>query len=313
MIRQSLIAALTGATMLGGAWAAAASVARPADLAKSSPGGAGSSSSAALVPRATGVPLSPAALAAGAGRCAGWASRAGFASNGYLAGSLTSAVAIALAESGCDPSACYDDTTRAPCASRIPPGDSVDRGAWQINNGNSITAGCAYGGPCAARYAYRQLSRDGGDFAPWTTYLAGTYARYLPAAQAAVNAVAAGTVTSGLAGSCLGYPADTVRAAVIAENCGTGAASQQWTIHGRTLRTSGGLCLTASSRSLAGPVVLSGCDGSSLQNWLAHADAALYNRPARRCLTDPGAAGLPGTVIGDSACNGMQDQAWFRP
>jgi hypothetical protein len=323
VIRQSLIAALTGAIVLGTAWAgaasaghpaAAASVGHPAAASRAGPAGRPPGAPASLVPRATGVALSAAALAAAAGRCAAWASQAGFADNGYLAGSLTTAVAVALAESGCDPSACYDDTTGATCTRHVRRGDSVDRGAWQINSGNrGISGKCAYTGTCAALAAYSQLSRDGSDFAPWSTYLADNYAGFLPAAQTAVNALQAGTVTSGIAGSCLGYRSDAVQAPAIAEDCGSRAADQQWTVRGSTLQTSAGLCLAASSRRRAGPVALRDCNGSLLQEWVAHADAALYNPAARRCLNDPGGAGQPGAVIGDLACNGLPDQAWFIP
>src|SRR5438132_429574 len=82
--RQSLIAVLTGTIMLGATWAATASAgrypvrgsaesaiagSRPADPADQPPGTAGS-----FAPRATGIALSAAALAAAAGRCAAWAS-----------------------------------------------------------------------------------------------------------------------------------------------------------------------------------------------------------------------------------------------
>jgi Lysozyme like domain/Ricin-type beta-trefoil lectin domain len=301
VIRQSFIAGLTGAIVLGTAWAGAAE--RPSGAAVS------------LIPRATGVRLSAAALATAARRCAAWASQSGFADNGYLTGSLATAVAIALAESGCDPSACYDETASATCARHVRPGDSVDRGAWQLNSKNSdrVSAKCAFSGPCAARDAYSSISWQGTYFSRWSTYLTDAYARFLTAAQTAVNALRAGTVTGGLAGRCLGYPSDEATAAAAGENCGSGAAGEQWTVKGSTLRTSGGLCLAASSRSLPAPAVLSICDGSSLQRWLAHADAALYNPAARRCLNDTGAADKPGAVINDSACNGMPDQAWFKP
>jgi hypothetical protein len=315
VIRQSLIAALTGAMVLGTAWAGAASATHPAAASRAGAAGGPSGAPVSLVPRATGVRLSAAALATAADHCAGWASQSGFADNGYLAGSLTTTVAIALAESGCDPAACYDDTTGATCAKHVPLGDSVDRGAWQINGRNPGRAAvkCAFNGPCAASEAYISFSQDGTSFSRWATYNSDVYARFLPAAQTAVNALKTGTVTSGLAASCLGYPSDRATATAIGENCGSGAADEQWTVTGSTLRTSGNLCLAASSRSKSGPVVLGICDGSSLQRWTAHADAALYSPAARRCLNDPGAAATPGAVIGDLGCNGMPDQAWFKP
>jgi hypothetical protein len=330
MIRQSLTAALTGTIMLASTWAATAGAghypargstgatsagARPAGQAEQpgTPGRPGTPES--FAPRATGIALSARALAAAADRCAAWASRAGFAANGYLAGSLTTAVAVALAESGCNPAACFDETTGTTCAAHVPPRHSVDRGAWQINGRSPGRAAirCAFSGPCSARAAYSSFSLDGTYFSRWSTYLTDTYAQFLAAAQASVNALRAGTVTGGLPGSCLGYPSDVLMGAAVLESCGSGAADEQWTTASSALRTSGGLCLTAASRSQSAPVVLSTCDSSPLQRWLAHADAALYNPAARRCLSYPGTTSTAGAVIGDLACNGTAGQAWFRP
>jgi hypothetical protein len=313
MIRQYLIIALTAAALLGGTWAAAASVPPHAVAAPraATPRAAAPHAASPL----SAAAMSPAALAAAADRCAAWASQAGFAANGYLAGALTTAVAVALAESGCDPAACHDETTGAACAAHVPAGHSVDRGAWQINGRNPGRAAirCAFSGPCSARAAYTSFSLDGTYFARWSTYLTDAYAQFLAAAQASVNALRAGTVTGGLPGSCLGYPSDVLTAAAVLLDCGSGAADQQWTMVGSTLRTSGGLCLTAASAGQSGPAVLSACDNGPRQRWLAHADAALYNPAARRCLSYPGTAIMAGTVIGDAACDGTQGQAWFRP
>src|ERR1700733_8315388 len=49
------------------------------------------------------VHIARAALATAAGRCARWAANAGFSNDGYLAGGLVTAVAGALAGSGCPP------------------------------------------------------------------------------------------------------------------------------------------------------------------------------------------------------------------
>jgi Ricin-type beta-trefoil lectin domain/Lysozyme like domain len=325
MIRQSLIAALTGTIMLGATWAATASAGHypargGAEAAIAGPRPAGPvdrprATAESFASRATGMTLSGAALAAAAGRCATWASESGFAANGYLAGSLTTAVAVALAESGCNPAACFDETTGATCAAHVPLSHSVDRGAWQINGRSPGRAAvrCAFSGPCSARAAYNSFSLNGTYFSRWSTYLFDIYARFLPAAQVAVNALTAGTVASGLTGWCLGYPSDTAGARAMAEKCGSGASDQQWTVTGSTLQTSGGLCLTAASLRKSGPVALQACDASALQRWLPHADAELYNPAARRCLANPEAAARPSAVIIDHACHGLPDQAWFKP
>lgn len=259
-------------------------------------------------------PLSGTALTTAAGHCAAWAANAGFADNGYLAGSLTTAVAVALAESGCDPSACFDNTTEENCTPPGPAADSVDRGAWQLNSKvpGATSNKCAFNGPCSATAAYLNESQDGTFFAAWVRYQTDYYASFLPAAQAAVNALRSGTVTSGLIGSCLGYPRDQVSAKVILENCGSAAADQIWRVSGATLRTGRGLCLTAGSRHPA-TVLLGRCGRSTLQHWLAHTDASLYNPGGRRCLTDPNGAVKPGAVISLTGCTGARDQTWWLP
>jgi Ricin-type beta-trefoil lectin domain/Lysozyme like domain len=250
-----------------------------------------------------------------AGRCATWAADAGFPNDGYLAGSLTTSVAIALAESGCNPSACFDNTTRAACTPPINDSHNVDRGAWQLNNKvkGATSDRCAFNGPCSARAAYLTESNLGTFFYAWVTYQLNTFTRFIPAAQDAVNSLTAGAVASGLDGSCLGYPADKAGAAARLANCSATVTGQVWTIRGATLRTGGGRCLTAGSRSRSAPVVLRRCNGSALQQWLARSHAALYNPAARRCLNDPGSADRPGAVIDDSACTGLRNQTWFRP
>jgi Lysozyme like domain len=98
--------------------------------------------------------MSEASQVAAAERCATWATDAGFQNNGYMGGSLTTIVAIGLYESGCNAAACHDNThPNAACSQgHEPAGDSVDRGAFQLNSvtWKKITDKCAYSGPCAA-------------------------------------------------------------------------------------------------------------------------------------------------------------------
>lgn len=191
----------------------------------------------------------------------------------------------------------------------------MDRGAWQLNSKvkGATTNQCAFNGPCSARAAYLTESDAGTFFDAWVTYQVNAFTRFIPAAQDAVTTLRGGAIASGLDGSCLGYPADRTAAAARLANCSATVTGQAWTLRGATLRTSAGLCLTAGSRTRSAQVVLRRCDGSRLQDWLARSRAALYNPAARRCLNDPGAAVKPGAVIGDAACNGLRDQAWFRP
>jgi Lysozyme like domain/Ricin-type beta-trefoil lectin domain len=312
MLRRSLLSALAIVTLAGGA---AAWLSAPASAA-GHPAAHASLRGPAIRPA---VHLTGAALAAAADQCAAWATDAGFTNNGYAAGSLTTAVAVALAESGCNTAACHDNTTGLSCTQKTEtPGDSIDRGPWQLNNKtpDAVADACAYQGPCAAQDAYVHVSTLGTYFARWVQYSQGTYASQLWYAQQAVNALRQGTVGSSVNGSCLAYPLDRRGAKARTANCGT-AAPKIWKLAGSTLRTSGGLCLTATSSSHTAAVELARCTRSSLESWQTRGGGQLYNAGARRCLSDqtPLSAGgsLPGVVLDTASCAGTQGDGWFLP
>lgn len=317
MIRRSVIAAvMAGSAILAGIGAPAALAAgKPAHAVPPAAGAA----HAAAVAHAAGAAharMSPAQLATAAASCASWAADAGFADNGYLNGSLTTAVAVALAESGCATTACWDNTRGRTCTqSTENASDSVNRGAWQLNNVSwpGMSDSCAYRGQCSADYAYTAASLYGTNFASWPRYQSDSYARYLWPAQQAVNALRQGTITSALIGSCVAYPSDRLGALVELANCGTGAADQIWTIRGNTLRTSGGLCLSTTATHRSAPLALHTCDLSTLQEWLGRSGFTLYNPGAGLCMNDPDSLITPGLVLDDSTCALAQNQAWFRP
>jgi hypothetical protein len=267
------------------------------------------------VPDGLVVHLTGAALASAAGRCASWAADAGFSNDGYVAGGLTTAVAIALAESGCTPGACFDNTRHLPCSpGSVRRADSVDRGPWQINSKAwpSVSNRCAFSGPCAAAAAYGLVSAVGTFFAPWTQYSVDAYARFLWPAQQAVNRLRAGTVTSALAGSCLGYPHDRPGAVALLENCGWRAA-EIWRRVGTTLHTAAGLCLSATSYRVAAVVRLSRClRHSGLQQWHSTRLAQLYNPGSHRCLSDPSGGDTSGLMLTAAPCSTSRQETWFR-
>jgi hypothetical protein len=261
------------------------------------------------------VRMSPARASRAALRCASWASKAGFANNGPR-GHLVVAVAIALAESGCNPRACLNDTTHRECT---PSGtrhsrDSIDRGAWQINSRYwpNVSNQCAYHGLCAARTAYRLVSADGTYFKAWVTYIKGIYKRYLPAARAAVRSLRTGTLTSARSGLCASYPRDRRGAQVRLARCGSASNDQMWTRSGAKLRTRRGLCLAARNHR-SGPVILERCGGRWRQQWWGRAAFSLYNRGAHRCLTDPGGSVRPGHPLSVGHCLRGRDKSWYRP
>lgn len=262
------------------------------------------------------VRIAGVALATAAGRCARWATSAGFSNDGYLAGGLVTAIAVALAESGCTPAACFDDTRHRACSeSAMRRADSIDRGAWQLNSKawRSISDRCAFSGPCAARAAYATISAVGTFFARWTQYSTDAYAHYLWPAQRAVSGLRSGTVTSALAGSCLGYPRDRRGTAARLENCG-GAGGQTWHLLGSALHTPRGLCLSATSRRRPAVVRLARCSRrSNLQQWRQTRSHQLFNPGAHRCLADPSGGDKPGLILTTSKCVTTRPQTWFRP
>jgi hypothetical protein len=277
---------------------------------------------AALAPRLAGSPvshMSEASQVAAAERCATWATDAGFENNGYMGGSLTTIVAIGLFESGCNAAACHDNThPNLKCSEHDePPGDNIDRGAFQVNNvaWKQIPDSCAYSGPCAAAAAYLDVSTYNTYFAGWSSYLDDQYAFVMWPAQQAVNALRRGTVASAVTGSCLGYPQDKAGGKAKLANCAT-ATPQIWRVVGATLRTSGGLCLAATSRTRSAVVELAKCSRSPLQEWQPGSDSALYNPGSNRCLADtvkgPG-YDKPGVVLVAAPCKASQGEGWFRP
>ncbi len=86
------------------------------------------------------------------------------------------AIAIALAESGGDPTATDHDAN-----------GTVDRGLWQINSVHTqFSASCDYDPRCGAGAAF-SISAGGTDWEPWTTYQNGAEIPFLPAAVSWVD------------------------------------------------------------------------------------------------------------------------------
>lgn len=121
------------------------------------------------------------------------AARAAYAA-GFRGQSLVTAIAIAGAESG------YNPTSH----NTKPPDDSV--GLWQINYYGNLRPGrtATYGPPEAlldptanARAAYA-ISSGGNNFGAWTTYTSGAYRSHLSEAAAAAAQVSGGSSSGGL-------------------------------------------------------------------------------------------------------------------
>ncbi|WP_198348118.1 transglycosylase SLT domain-containing protein [Plantactinospora sp. KBS50] len=177
------------------------------------PGAASAAPDPRPVPRPASVGGPATTTAPGGGRaqlaatgidlCAQVAYAAGFRGN-----PLVTAVAVAMAESSCNPSAVGSNGPTSGC-----PYGSLDRGLWQINNcyHPTVTDTCAYDAQCNANAAY-SISSGGSNWQPWSTYNNGAYASYLSAAQAAVNRLGGGgTPPGGVTGTILASPWLNVR------------------------------------------------------------------------------------------------------
>ncbi|MEU7955963.1 transglycosylase SLT domain-containing protein [Micromonospora humida] len=183
----------TAAPATTGPAAHAASAPRPADQAKpASVGGP------AIGAKANRVGVN----AVGIDLCAQVAYAAGFRNN-----PLVTAVAVAMAESSCNPSAVGSNGPTAGC-----PNGSLDRGLWQINNcyHPTVNDSCAYNSQCNANAAY-SISSGGSNWQPWSTYNNGAYTAYLSAAQAAVARLGGTGDPPAVTGTILANPSLNIR------------------------------------------------------------------------------------------------------
>lgn len=109
-----------------------------------------------------------------------YAQQAGFRGN-----ALTTAIAIAMAESGGNTTATNHNTN-----------GTTDYGLWQINSVHSqYSPALLLNNPLYNAQAAYTLSSNGSNWQPWTTYNTGAYRQYLPQAQAAtLGSVSSGTL-----------------------------------------------------------------------------------------------------------------------
>jgi hypothetical protein len=118
-----------------------------------------------------------ATAATGADLCAQVGSAAGFHGD-----ALVTAVAVALAESGCNPAAANS---------------SGALGLWQIHAPShpQFSTSCLYDAQCNANAAWA-VSSHGTNWGPWTVYSTGSYQSRIPAAQAAIARLSLPPLTS---------------------------------------------------------------------------------------------------------------------
>lgn len=275
-----------------------------------------------IAPTAAQGSFSPAATGKAVSTCVFYAAKAGWPDNGYFGGDLVTAATICVAESRGDPHLIVCNG-KAP-GSITGQGDwpkftcpagtvSHDRGLWQLNNVHAaeVSDKCAFDPVCNAGQAYLHSGR-GISFAPWSSYDQQTYARYLDLVQAAVTKLTHGTVTSALLGECLAQGKPAVGAPVEIVNCGSGAASQQWSISGGKLR-SGSRCAAIGSSGRNPEVALRRCAKNKLQDWVVSGRYELRNAADRKCLTDPGSNLTAGTRVDVTTCANAKNQTWWLP
>jgi hypothetical protein len=258
--------------------------------------------------------------AAAASTCANVAYKAGFPYNKTVAGYpiIVVAVAVALAESSCNTAAQGPNGPTSGC-----PNGSTDRGLWQINNcyQPQVTDACAYNGMCNAIGAY-QISDQGTNWTPWSTFNGGNYKSYIAAAQSAISGLTV-TLYNSNTNRCLGADsADTSNGAPVFQwACSTGNAYEQWHVEVadgnlQVLKNAGtGTCLDGdgSASGNGAPVFQWSCgsDGSAYEQWILggsnslsdDANATLYNWGDHTCLANDSTDVANGGKVFQWACS----------
>jgi hypothetical protein len=311
---------------------AAAAILTPPLLASASPAGSGTGHASTrtvdgvVLVAPVSLPGSPSAAAVGKASttCVKFAARAGWPNNGYFGGALVTAAAICVAESrgGSGFYVCDNSSGDIIGQGTVSPGHPVkcpsgtvsyDRGLWQLNTATTkLTDKCAFNAGCNAEQAYL-FSQRGTSFTPWASYDQDTYARFIDDAQAAVNGLRTGTVTSAELGECLAVGKAAGGAKLIIVNCGDGAATQQWSLVGGKLRL-GSHCAAITSRTAAtSSVELGHCANAKNQDWAVAGRFELRNAADGKCLTDPGGALKAGTAVEVAKCANAKAQTWWLP
>jgi Lysozyme like domain/Ricin-type beta-trefoil lectin domain len=296
--------------LIGGAAAA-----QPAHAGGSPPPRPSASYPASLAPDGAAGQLTEATLRQAAQTCAVHAAAAGWANNGSFGGSLVTAVAVCVAESGGQANVYYCDGNGT--IGHYPPvncpGGSYDRGLWQLNSKYQpdVSDSCAFDPQCNANNAYR-ISADGTSFAPWAVYGSDIYVRYLGPAQRAVRSLSTGALASAEYGVCVTQSSGSAGATAVVGKCGQGATAQQWTLASGAIRN-GSLCLAVGPGSRHPSVVVATCSGSAGQTWAPSGLGQLKNAQAGKCLRDPHGSTAAGAPLDLANCAISRPQTWWLP
>jgi hypothetical protein len=233
------------------------------------------------------------------------------------------AVAVAMAESSCNPNAVYTN-----------PGGCRDRGLWQIDDcyHPDVNDACAFQVQCNAAGAWK-ISSKGGNWSPWSTYQNGAWVNYLGAARSAVTGFTFMLKNRG-AGTCLDARSSDVRngGAVTQWACNSADNYQQWRViaangDNPVLQNVGaGTCLDAngSDAGNGGAIIQWACDstGDAHQRWWVrgsgqlntngNANAGLTNSGTGTCLDARSSDVGNGGAIIQWACNGNDQYQWWN-
>jgi len=249
--------------------------------------------------------------------CGAVAAKGGFSYNNNIstnAGSypiIVVAVAVALAESGCqwniylcNPSLAYGYYPPVSCPNGT---TSYDRGLWQINSyyHNEVSDSCAFQVQCNTAAVFN-MSNKGRDWSAWIVYSSGAWANYISIAKQAVYGFSFQLENHG-DHTCLdadsAQPHD--RGTIFQWACNASDKHQRWKLVGTVghlpiLQNVGtGTCLDADSKQIynrgkifqwhchtADPYQQWWFHGSGRLNINGNADAGMHSRGTRTtCLT----------------------------
>jgi Lysozyme like domain/Ricin-type beta-trefoil lectin domain-like len=252
--------------------------------------------------------------------CAKVAAKAGFSFTRTVATSagqepqIVVAVAVAMAESSCVPSAV-----------NVNSGGSEDRGLWQMNSyyHSEVSDACAFQIQCNADAAWN-VSNHGADWKPWAAFTNGAWRTYLANVQSAISGGFTFQLVSSGGATCLDADStDHANGAPVRQwACDSGNAYQQWTVVSSAgappiLRNVGtGTCLAwdGTKAGDAQPVSQRSCDasdedqqfsflGSGRMNTDGQAQALMRNDHDGTCLDADGSSHANGTPIRQWTCD----------
>jgi hypothetical protein len=262
-----------------------------------------------------GIRMAPQAMATASSTvkaCARAAATAGFSFTRTAAGypQIVVAVAIAMAESSCNPGATF-----------INGNGCADRGLWQIDNcaWPNVSNNCAYTSQCNADAAYG-ISSHGGNWGPWSTFNSGVWRNYISVARSAVSGAVSGLVLqleNQQDRTCLDADAAQARSGglIFQWKCNSSDRFQQWQVIGASSKTpilknvGAGTCLDAISTGVGNAALIRQwkCNSSDRYQQWAFAGAGVLSSGARVTARSAGA----GTCLdADGGKAGTADPIW---